>query len=241
MNANFNGLSALASLAPEEIAASTQAVMRRVYLWMTAGLLVTALTSFAVLTSRTLLQFVAQFWLFFLIGELILVLVLSWAVSRLPVLAALGLFFGYAVLNGATLTLVILMYTAAQVLSAFIATACLFGALTIVGYTTKLDLTKLGSLLLMGLVGLIMGSVVNVFIANSAVDWILTFLGIAIFIGLTAYDTQRIKTMTVLALTQGGADVAALETSVGIRGALILYLDFINLFLRILRLFGRRR
>lgn len=156
----------------------------------------------------------------------------------MPVLLALMAFVVYAALNGATMSLILALYTLSSVTAAFVASACLFGAMSIVGYTTKIDLTKLGGFLLMALLGLIIASVINLFFASSAFDWILTFVGILIFIGLTAYDTQRIKTMTLAAIAQGET---AVEERIGILGALVLYLDFVNLFLRILRLFGKRR
>ena len=120
----------------------------------------------------------------------------------------------------------------------FVATASLFGAMSLIGYTTKMDLSQYGSYLLMALLGLIIASVVNMFWANSVLDWIVTYVGILIFLGLTVYDTQRIKRMTITAVEQGDA---AVISRVGILGALSLYLDFINLFLRLLRVTGRRR
>jgi hypothetical protein len=226
------------SISQQELEERTQGVLRRVYMWMTLGLFMTAATSYFTLNIEPLFMLVARYWGFFLIGELVMVFGLSWVVDRLPLPLALGGFLLYAMLNGATIALIVLSYTASQVLTAFLSTACLFGAMTLIGFTTKIDLTKMGGFLLMALLGLIIGSVINMFLASDGLDWILTFAGIAIFIGLTAYDTQRIKHMTAVALSNGSTTV---ETSVGVRGALILYLDFINLFLRILRLFGRRR
>lgn len=239
MDASFGQSASLANVSSEELAERVQGVMRRVYLWMTLGLVVTALSAFAVMQTEALFMLVARNVWWFIIGEFVLVLGLTFTLNRLPLPVALGGFFLYAAVNGATLSIVILAYTASQVLAAFVSTACVFGAMTLVGYTTKMDLTKLGGFLTMALIGVILGSIINIFLASDGLDWILTFLGIAIFIGLTAYHTQRIKTMTAVALTQGGN--VSVETTVGVYGALILYLDFINLFLRILRLFGRRR
>jgi hypothetical protein len=152
--------------------------------------------------------------------------------------AAVGLFFVYAALNGVTMSVIFAVYTLGSIAVTFFATACLFGAMTIIGYTTSRDLTKLGGFLLMGLIGFLIGSVINLFFASSVFYWLLTFAGIAIFVGLTAWNTQRIKNMTLAALQQGD-ELAAQR--VGIIGALSLYLDFVNLFLLLLRLGGRRR
>ena len=130
------------------------------------------------------------------------------------------------------------VYTLGSVALTFVATAALFGAMSIIGYTTKMDLSKMGSFLFMGLIGLIIAMIVNMFWASTALSWIVTFAGIFLFLGLTFYDTQRIKRMTVVALQHDSEDVQA---RVGILGALALYLDFINLFLFLLRLGGRRR
>ncbi len=211
--------------------------MRRVYMWMTLGLLVTAGTSlFAYLFVPVEILAVAMFPA--IIAELVVVLGLSFLINRIsPTLAALGFFF-YAMLNGITLTVILLAYTPGSIALAFFSTASLFGAMTIVGYTTKTDLTRFGSFLFMALLGLIIASVVNIFFASSTLDIIITYAGILIFVGLTAYDTQWIKQATQQAVASGDTQ---LEARIGVMGALRLYLDFINLFLRILRVAGRRR
>jgi FtsH-binding integral membrane protein len=215
------------------------AVMRRVYVWMFLGLLTTAGFAFLTAISPTVIGFLTSspivfFGLF--IGELAMVLVISTQINRLSVGIALLLFFAYAALNGVTISIILLVYTLSSIFLAFLATACLFGAMSVIGYTTKADLTRLGQLLIMALLGVIIASVVNIFLASSALDWVLTYLGIAIFIGLIAYDTQRIKNMTLA--NMGNEEVVG---RVGVLGALALYLDFINLFLRLLRVMGRRR
>jgi FtsH-binding integral membrane protein len=222
-----------------ELADKMRDAMRQVYLWMTVGLLATAGVAYFVV-STPLLQLVANPIIFFgaIIVELIMVIALSAAISRMSPATAVGLFFVYAALNGVTMSLIFAVYTASSIAITFFATACLFGAMTIIGYTTSRDLTKLGGFLMMGLIGFLIGSVVNLFFASTAFYWLLTFAGIAIFIGLTAWNTQRIKNMTLAALQQGD-DVAAQR--IGIIGALSLYLDFVNLFLLLLRLGGRRR
>jgi FtsH-binding integral membrane protein len=216
------------------------AVLRRVYSWMTLGLLVTAVTATFVSVSPLFQVLAGQPLLFFvlLIAELGLVIGLSWGITRISPATAMLLFFAYAVLNGLTLSVLFVVYTLGSVAYTFFATAALFGVMSVIGYTTKMDLSKLGSFLLMGLIGLIIAMVVNLFWANTALGWIVTFAGILLFLGLTVYDTQRIKRMTAAALQQGDEDVQA---RMGILGALALYLDFINLFLFILRLSGRRR
>jgi len=216
------------------------AVLRRVYSWMALGLLVTAITAAFVSVSPLFQVLAGQPILFFvlLIAELGLVIGLSWGINRISPATAMLLFFAYAALNGLTLSVLFMVYTLGSVAYTFFATAALFGIMSVIGYTTKMDLSKLGSFLLMGLIGLIIAMLVNIFWANTALGWIVTFAGILLFLGLTVYDTQRIKRMTAAALQQGDEDVQA---RMGILGALALYLDFINLFLFILRLTGRRR
>jgi FtsH-binding integral membrane protein len=213
--------------------------MRRVYLWMTLGLFLTGTVAFLVV-STPLLSLVANPIVFFgaMIAELIFVIVLSARVMHMSPAAAVGIFLVYAALNGVTMSLVFAIYTASSIAITFFVTACLFGAMSIVGYTTSIDLTRLGGFLLMALIGLIIGSIANMFFASTALYWILTYVGIVLFIGLTAYNTQRVKRMTLTALQQGDT---LLEQRVGIIGALSLYLDFVNLFLLLLRLSGRRR
>ena len=222
-----------------DLADKMRAAMQQVYLWMTVGLLATAGVAYFVV-STPLLQLVANPFVFFgaIIVELVMVIALSRAVARMSPATAVGLFFLYAALNGVTMSVIFAVYTLSSIAITFFATACLFGAMTIIGYTTSRDLTKLGGFLLMGLIGLIIGSVINLFFASSLFYWLLTFAGIAIFIGLTAWNTQRIKNMTLSALQQGDELVAQ---RIGIIGALSLYLDFVNLFLLLLRLGGRRR
>jgi FtsH-binding integral membrane protein len=213
--------------------------MQQVYLWMTVGLLATAGVAYFVV-STPIFGLVRNPIIFFgaFIVELVMVVALSRAIARMSPAAAVGLFFVYAALNGVTMSVIFAVYTLSSIAVTFFATACLFGAMTIIGYTTSRDLTKLGGFLLMGLIGFLIGSVINLFFASSAFYWLLTFAGIAIFVGLTAWNTQRIKNMTLTALQQGDELMAQ---RVGIIGALSLYLDFVNLFLLLLRLGGRRR
>ena len=165
-----------------------------------------------------------------------MVVVLSAAIGRLSPPIATTLFLVYAALNGVTLSFLALLYTESSIAVTFAITASTFGAMSAYGYLTKRDLTSLGNLLVMLLLGFILASVVNLFFAVPAIYWITTFAGIAIFVGLTAYDTQKIK--KIMAAT---ADGSAANYKAAIIGALMLYLDFVNLFLLLLRLFGRRR
>jgi hypothetical protein len=167
-----------------------------------------------------------------LIGELALVFILSGAINKLSEAVATMLFVAYSALNGVTLSLLALVYTASSIASTFVITAGMFGAMSIYGYVTKRDLTSWGSFLFMGLIGIIIASVVNIFVASSAVSWVVSGIGVIVFTGLTAYDTWKIKALAAEGTT--GRKPAIL-------GALTLYLDFINLFLMLLRFTGNRR
>lgn len=212
-----------------------------VYNWMALGLGLTGLVAFFVANSPTLLQLIFGNKLIFfglIIGELALVFTISARVHKMEASTATKLFILYAALNGATLAVVFLAYTASSIASTFLICAATFGACSIYGMTTKRDLTSLGGFLFMGLIGIIIASVVNIFIGSSAVSMIVSYIGVFIFIGLTAYDTQRLKTM---ALTQPeGLDADVIRKG-SILGALSLYLDFINMFLFMLYIFGGSR
>jgi hypothetical protein len=229
------------SLGAIDVQEGVRLAMRRVYLWMTMGLFTTGVIAFLVAGNQTILNLVARNpFIFFgaMIGELILVFTLSAAINKLsPTVAAL-LFFGYAALNGVTISLIFLIYTNTGIAFSFFATASMFAAMSVVGYTTHIDLSKFSSLFMMGLIGMIIASVVNIFLASSILYWIITYAGIALFVGLTAYDTQWIKNATTQAVAMGDTQA---EGRIGLLGALRLYLDFINLFLLILRVAGGRR
>lgn len=211
-------------------------VMRKVYVKMFLGLLVTALTSYIVLTNQTILMTLIQSRALLIglcVGELALVFALSMAINKLNPVVASIMFYAYAVLNGVTLTPIFLVYTMSSIALTFFVTAGVFLAMSIYGYTTKSDLTKFGTYMVMALIGLIVCSIINIFWANSVMDWIISFAGVAIFVGLTAWDTQKIKQM---AQETDEANAGKLATI----GALSLYLDFINLFLYLLRFLGNR-
>lgn len=229
------------SFSETRITESFIAVMQRVYLWMALGLLLTASVAWFVAHSMTLLSIIfGNGFVFFglIITELILVIAIGRAIAKLSPGVGLALFFVYSALNGATLSVIFLAYQLGTISLAFMVTAVLFGIMSIVGYTTKQDLTKWGGILFMALIGLIIASIANMFLANSTLDWIITYAGILLFLALTVYDTQRIKNMTRAAIVEGENQVLG---RIGVLGALRLYLDFVNLFLFILRLFGRRR
>jgi uncharacterized protein len=216
------------------------AVLRRVYVWMTLGLFITAGVASFVSASPLFQILTGQPLIFFglLMVELALVMGLTWGINHISTATATFLFLIYAALNGLTLSVLFVVYTLGSVASTFLASAALFGVMSIIGYTTRINLAKMGTYLLMGLIGLVIAMIVNIFWTSSTLGWIITFAGILLFLGLTMFDTQRIKRMTATALKQGDENI---ETHLGILGALSLYLDFVNLFLFLLRLGGRRR
>jgi len=227
------------SLTAEQIRQEQAAFMTQVYGWMSVALLVTATVSIWVASSTAMLEFIFGNRIVFyglLIGEFLMVVSLSAAVQRLSARMATILFLAYAVMNGLTLASIFLLYTGGSIASTFFVTAGTFGAMSAYGYYTKRDLTSLGGFLLMALIGLIIASLVNLFWQNEALYWVSTYAGVLIFVGLTAYDTQKIKEMN--SIGNAGTDEDRKEA---IMGALRLYLDFINMFLYLLRLFGRRR
>ena len=214
-------------------------LMRKVYLWMTFALLITGFTAYYVASSEAILYAIMSNQVIFwglVIAEFALVLGLSAAINKLSLTMATLMFVLYSVINGATLSFLLLIYTASSVFNVFLITAGTFAAMALFGYFTKTDLSSWGKYLLMALIGLIIASVVNIFTKSSGLEMILNYLGVLIFVGLTAYDTQKIKVMMLQATDAGeGAQKMALL------GALSLYLDFINLFIYLLRIFGSRR
>jgi len=211
----------------------------KVYGWMAFALAITAITAMLTVSVPALITtIVYNRFLFFglLIGELVLVGYLSAAVQKMTVATATAIFVGYSALNGLTLSIVFLVFTAESIASTFFITAGTFAVISVYGYVTKRDLTSVGNLCLTGLIGVIIASVVNLFFHNEAIYWVTTYMGILVFVGLTAYDTQKIKSMNII-----GNEGTEEDRKEAIMGALALYLDFINLFLLLLRLFGRRK
>ncbi len=211
------------------------AVMRNVYGWMTMGLLVTAAVALGVSNAGI---FPSQGIMFLAIfAQLGIVIGLSWAINRISATMAGMLFFAYSALTGFTFSILFIVFSLGSIAAAFLSTAGVFGAMTVYGLTTKTDLTKMGSYLMMGLFGLIIASIVNIFLGSSMVDFMISIFGVLLFTGLTAWDTQRIANMAAARKMKVDSD-DTLKFS--IMGALTLYLDFINLFIFMLRLFGGR-
>ena len=209
--------------------------MASVYRWMTLGLALTAIVATGVASTPWLLEAVVGNRLVFfglIIAELGLVIAISAMVNRLSAAAAGGLFALYSALNGATLSVVLLAYTGTSVAAAFAVTAGTFFAMSLYGTVTKRDLTSWGSFLFMGLIGVVIASVVNIFLRSGMMSFVISCASVVVFTGLTAYDTQKLR-----AIARAGGGSAAMP----VNGALALYLDFINLFLAVLRLFGNRR
>jgi len=212
--------------------------IRSVYNWMAAGLALTGLVAFYVSQNESLVRlFYGNPMLLFglIIGELVLVFSLSARINKMQASTATGLFILYAALNGITLSFVFLVYTRSSITSTFFICAATFFACSVYGMTTKRDLTSLGGFMIMGLIGIIIASVVNMFVGSYGLSMIISYIGVLVFVGLTAYDTQKLKTM---AMTQPADVSAAVVRKGAILGALSLYLDFINLFLMLLRIFG---
>lgn len=212
-------------------------LIKNVYLWMTAALAITGLTALAISNSPAIqtMLFSGRFtFIALLIAEVALVWYVSARIQSLSFPTATGLFMLYSFLNGVTLSIIFMVYTRSSIASTFFVTAGTFGAMSLYGYFTKRDLSSMGNLLVMAVFGLIIATVVNIFMASSTLYWIITYAGILIFVGLTAYDTQKIKSLA-------GQEVTEHTQKLALMGALSLYLDFINLFLYMLRLLGNRK
>jgi hypothetical protein len=212
-------------------------IISQVYAWMTAGLMVTGAIAMFVASSATLTDLIVGSPLFYvlLFAELGLVWFLSARIGHMAVGTATTLFLAYSALNDLTLSVIFLAYTNESIATTFFITGGTFGAMSFYGYTTKRDLTSIGNLCFMALIGFLLASIVNIFLRSEAFYWVLTYFGILIFVGLTAWDTQKIKRMSQAATDE------TMGQRIAIYGALALYLDFINLFLLLLRILGRRR
>jgi FtsH-binding integral membrane protein len=215
-------------------AALAQQLLTHAFGWMFAGLLLTAGVAAVVQGSETLTNFAERNLLLLFIGQLVVVVAISGAIQRINATVALGLFFVYAATLGLTVGLIVQAYTTGSVTVAFLSASAMFGAAAVYGATTKRSLASLGGILFMGLVGLIVASVLNLFLHSSQVSWIISIVGVVLFTALTAYDVQRIQSGDIAAAT-GSVEKGA------VIGALRLYLDFINLFFFLLRLTGGRR
>ncbi|GAA4095296.1 Bax inhibitor-1/YccA family protein [Mucilaginibacter panaciglaebae] len=223
-------------------AASSRKFLANVFLWMFIALGISAFCAFYFATNPSLLQlligangFSGLGWIIML-SPLAFVMLMSYGLNRLSYPALALIFAVYAALTGVSLSFILLIYTTSSVLSVFISSSLLFGVMAVAGYTTQQDLTKFGSLMFMGLIGIVIATLVNMFMHSSGLDMAIAYIGVAVFTGLTAYDTQKLKRIGA-GLEYGDAT----SKKYAIMGGLTLYLDFINLFLMLLRVFGRRR
>jgi hypothetical protein len=232
---NFDGMTRERELS---MSAAFPALMRKVYVWMSLALVLTGVTAYGVATSPGVLNAIFNNQILFwglVIAEFALVIGISAAIHKLSLTTATLMFVLYSVINGAVLSSIFLIYTMSSIASVFFITAGTFAVMAFIGYTTKKDLTSMGKILFMALIGIIIATIVNIFLKSSGLEMIVSYLGVLIFVGLTAYDSQKIKNMLLMAPDAGeGAQKLALL------GALTLYLDFINLFIYLLRIFGRR-
>ncbi|WP_111708985.1 Bax inhibitor-1/YccA family protein [Lutibacter citreus] len=222
-----------------DVSHSISVYLTKVYNWMAIALLITGVAAYFVSGSEQLIQLIFGNKILFyglLLGEIGLVMYISARINKLTTSTAIALYILYAALNGLTMSFVFMVYTSASITSTFIITAGTFGAMSLFGYYTKRDLTKLGNIAIMALIGIIIASVVNMFMQSTMMYWIITYLGVLIFVGLVAYDTQKLKRIAI----NGFQNEDSMEKS-AILGALSLYLDFINLFLFLLRIFGSRK
>ena len=201
--------------------------------WMFAGLLLTAAVAYLVTTNTALMATISSLWLPLLIGQFILAMAIQGAINKVSPMVSLGLFFVYAASMGLTIGVIVSYYTGASVVAAFVSAAGMFGAAALYGAVTKRNLSSMRGLLFIGLIGIVIASVVNIFLASSAIGWVISLIGVALFTALTAYDVQKI--------TRGDyAAFAGSQERASIIAALHLYLDFINIFLFLLRLLGNR-
>jgi hypothetical protein len=213
--------------------------LAKVFNWMAIGLGLTGIVAWFTASSGLAMRLVASpLFMILIIAELGMVFFLSARISKIQASTATGLFVGYALLNGLTLSMVFLAYTSSSIASTFFITAGMFGAMAVYGLVTKRDLSGLGSFLFMGLVGIIIASIVNIFLKSSSLYWVISLLGVFIFVGLTAYDVQKIKRIGEEGIMEQGDEMVKKGA---VMGALTLYLDFINLFLMLLRFFGGSR
>ena len=223
----------------EQIARETNHFLVQVYGWMSFALIITGLTAYVIANSPQVVNnFIEnRVSMFFLIAfELIIVFILVGGINKISVETAVILFILYAILNGFTLSVIFMVFTTSSIASAFFITAGSFAIMSFIGFFTKKDLTDMGNILLMGLIGLVIATFINMHYQSEAIGWISTFVGILIFTGLISYDTQKIKNLAIIG--QEGSDT---EKKEAIIGALTLYLDFVNLFLEFLKIFGKRR
>ena len=229
------------SVKPVEVARESAyaTLMRNVYIWMTLALVVTAMAAYYVASNESLFYSITGnpilFW-GLMIGELLLVVILSARIHKMSFVTAAIMFVAYSLLNGVTMSFIFLAYTESSIVTTFLITAGTFGAMALVGSFIKKDLSAMGRILIMALIGLIIATIVNIFLASDGLSMLINYAGVLIFVGLTAYDAQKIKQM----LLAYGGDVNEGTKKIALMGSLSLYLDFINLFLYLLRILGNR-
>lgn len=221
------------------VALAFPALMRKVYVWMTLAMIITGITAYGVANSPGLMYAILSNSVVFyglIIAEFALVIAISGAINRLSATTATLLFILYSVVNGTTLSTIFLAFTMQSIATVFFVTAGLFAVMALIGYTTKTDLTSLGKMLFMALLGIVLATIVNIFVGSSMLEMIVSYVGVVVFVGLTAYDSQKIKAMLY------DADSTSEQSQkLALLGSLTLYLDFINLFLMLLRIFGNSR
>ncbi len=227
-------------ISDKQVSETVSDVMRRVYGLMSVGLALTGVVAWYVYASG-LVAVIAPYYLPILFVELALVFVLGRMIGKSSPAATTGMFLFYSALNGVTMSLIFAIYTLGSIGGTFLITAGMFACMSLLGFTTKTDMTKYSSFFMMGLIGFIIASIVNIWLQNPILYWVVTYAGIALFLGLTVHDTQKIKQMTTDSMKSGAGLKGNLIQRIALWGALALYLDFINLFLLLLRLFGRRR
>lgn len=225
------GLPSAASVLAQE---SANAFMAKVYRWMVGGIAITAGTAWFVAQSQSAFSMVVSWYLPLVILQLVAVFALSFLAPRLPAAAAGGLFLGYSFLTGLTMSAIFFAYRLGSISTAFGITAAMFGAMSVYATVTKKDLSGWGTFLFMGLIGVLLAGIINIFVQSDLLGFVKSCAAVVVFAGLTAYDTQKLRQMHA---SSGYASAGSLA----VNGALMLYLDFINLFLNILRLFGSRR
>jgi FtsH-binding integral membrane protein len=233
---SFNPQQPWISASTADAGLRTQAFIRRVYGWMFGGLLLTTLASMWVVASPAMQAIVLGNQIVtigLIVAELAIVVFLSFRVMKMSAAAAAGSFLVYSFLNGLTLSVIFWQYSHASIMQAFLTAAGMFGAMSVYGLVTKRDLTSWGSFFFMGLIGIILCGVVNIFLRSSGLSFVISVIGVFVFLGLTAWDNQKLKQMATVA--------GPMQENVAVTGALALYLDFLNLFLFLLRLFGDRR
>ena len=226
------------TIALEKKKSAQAAVFRQVYIWMSLALFITGVTALIIANNNSLVYSLFSNSLLFwgiAIAEFVLVIILASRTHRMSLLTGTIMFIVYSILNGVTMSMLFLMYTSQSIATTFFITAGTFGAISVYGYLTKKDLSSWGSIFFMAIIGILIASIVNFFLGSETLYWIISYAGVLIFVGLTAYDTQNIKNAIM------NSDVNEATYKIALKGALELYLDFINLFIYLLRILGDRR